>query len=249
MGEALSSSPQSLSKKAKNLTSANEESVDDIFSATSNGLIAEKNSNETQGQPLYDIPRSNPRRVSPTTLLKHADSTADFQPEAIYVNDNYTNDIPPALAVIDDATEDQASLLDQYDIPRSNNKSLSDLIPQAYDVPKNRDSLSTIEEEHQEYDIPKPYLDALIEKQRLQDQTSADENTKLKQTSNDVHDDEIDVAGGDPLFEGTNLYENQQQLFSHTNSSNENIYANEDAVVGHSVVGNGSSTNLCNSHR
>ena len=44
---------------------------------------------------------------------------------------------------------------------QNNEQHLEDLIPVAYDVPKIRDSLSTIEEEHQEYDIPRNVNHAL----------------------------------------------------------------------------------------
>lgn len=47
-------------------------------------------------------------------------------------------------------------------------EAFEELIPVEYDIPKIRDSLSTIEEEHQEYDVPR--------------------NCIIKQTGNDFED-------------------------------------------------------------
>jgi len=81
---------------------------------------------------LYDVPRSN-RPV----LADAAESNNLYQNEA---------------QVTDDGERD-------YDVPRQANLSaprpLRDLVPEEYDVPKIRDSLSTIEEEHQDYDVPR----------------------------------------------------------------------------------------------
>ena len=245
VGEALSSSTKPDKIKAKYGMDSTEKNL-------SKGI----SKNVDTAQPLYDVPRSNPRRVSPTSLLQSsADVLAasippDFTTEAVYVNDGYANDIISSM--MDSVNEDQLlSTFDQYDVPRSNNnKSLSDLIPQDYDVPKNRDSLSTIEEEHQEYDIPKPLLDLYVEKKYEASKRYADvrEEENDRNASNfdkrekqiEKHDDH--TAINDP-FEN-NLYENQKEIFQ--NGSNENIYANDDAVVNSDGGGN---TNLCHSHR
>ena len=215
-------------------------------SLNTNTTISEKN-DSINLQPLYDVPRSNPRRVSPTRLLTQANdeiinsAPLDFTAEAIYVNDSYSNDI--VSVVVNSVEEEQA--LDQYDVPR-NNKTLRDFIPQDYDVPKNRDSLSTIEEEHQEYDIPKPLLDAYTEK-KYEEASSTQERKEKEDIGLDnssrgkiIADDKNVISN---RFE-SNLYENQQEIFK--NDSNENIYVNEDSVL--NTVGGGS-TNLCNSHR
>ena len=101
-------------------------------------------------QSLYDVPKSN-KRVFPENHAVDA-------PEAIYVND-IANDDDGA----DDGDFDEA---EQYDVPKNNKSgggingvSLADLIPQDYDSPKTRDSLSTIEEEQhtpqqENYDFP-----------------------------------------------------------------------------------------------
>ncbi len=81
--------------------------------------------NGDDDQVLYDVPRSN--------KVVGNDSEGG---DAIYVNDAFPQQ--------------------EYDVPRvqqPGKKSLSELIPEEYDVPKIRDSLSTIEEEHQDYEV------------------------------------------------------------------------------------------------
>ena len=102
---------------------------------------------------------------------------------------------------------------------------LEELIPVEYDVPKIRDSLSTIEEEHQEYDVPR--------------------NCVIKTTTAAAvadFDDNIDPGIGHNSEE--NLYENQAYLDpgsdkkrSDSRGSNNNaIYANQDNVVSNSTA-------------
>lgn len=92
---------------------------------------------------LYDVPRSK-QKVARKLLPEEIDEfrnkcderKIDSLEEAIYQNDGIG--------------------LENYDIPRrSHVEELSDFMSQEYDIPKIRDSLSTIEEEHQDYDIPK----------------------------------------------------------------------------------------------
>ena len=97
-------------------------------------------------------------------------------------------------------------------------EALEELIPVEYDVPKIRDSLSTIEEEHQEYDVPR--------------------NCILKATT-DFEDIDIDPGIGHNSEE--NLYENQAYLEPGSeirdkkrlvDQSNNAIYANDSVVPG-----------------
>ena len=247
VGEVLSNSSSLSKKHSKNRINANEKDEGENH-LNKNIAITDKEDRETT-QPLYDVPRSNPRRVSPTSLLQSATETlaaaipSDFAAEAVYVNDGYGNEIVSSM--MNSVNDDQLAF-DQYDIPRSN-KNLSDLIPQDYDVPKNRDSLSTIEEEHQEYDIPKPLLDLYTEKKYEINKKSPDvhgedeEETHITENLRKNAENDDDVIN-DP-FE-TNLYENQNEIFQ--NSSNENIYANDGVVV--DPIGGGTN-NLCSSHR
>ena len=251
VGEALSSSSALNNMHAKYGRQNLDEQTDVKQKISKSNLITDSVNSES-AQPLYDVPRSNPRRVSPTSLLKAATETLesaippDFAAEAVYVNDGYTNDIVSSM--INSSNEDHLGF-DQYDIPRSN-KNLSDLIPQEYDIPKNRDSLSTIDEhdEQQEYDIPKPLLDLYVEKKYEGSQKFVDaqeeEHNGINLTLEKSTADGPDVLN-DP-FE-PNLYENQNEMFQNNNSSsNENIYANDDVVVNSDGGGN---TNLCGSHR
>ncbi|TRY62880.1 hypothetical protein TCAL_02029 [Tigriopus californicus] len=93
---------------------------------------------------LYDVPRSKQkvaRKLLPEEIDEFRNKCDDrkidsLDDEAIYQNDGIG--------------------LENYDIPRRNQvEELSDFMSQEYDTPKIRDSLSTIEEEHQDYDIPK----------------------------------------------------------------------------------------------
>ena len=252
VGEALSNTSSISKSQSKNgkekLKDQNNE-----FGSYSPETISRANKVEPEApQPLYDVPRSNPRRVSPTSLLQSASETlanaipSDFTAEAVYVNDGYANDLVSSM--INPANEDQLDF-DQYDIPRSN-KNLSDLIPQDYDVPKNRDSLSTIEEEHQEYDIPKPLLDSYLIEKKYDIGLNRAENTH--EVGNEVENPVVSTMQkieeqNEPILNDpfeANLYENQNEIFQ--NSSNENIYANDGVSV--DSVG-GENTNLCNSHR
>ena len=108
---------------------------------------------ENSAEALYDVPRSN-RRVSSKQLEKqqlHKDEGKQPQKqqqqlgqlpsEAIYVNDGFV------AGVVDvDAT---------YDVPPTTTTRnddfvlLGEVLPENYDVARTRDSLSTIEEEHQ----------------------------------------------------------------------------------------------------
>ena len=100
-------------------------------------------------------------------------------------------------------------------------EALEELIPVEYDIPKIRDSLSTIEEEHQEYDIPR--------------------NCVIKTTVSAAvaeFDDIIDDPGIGHNSE-ENLYENQAYLdpgldkkrSDSRGSTNSNaIYANDNVV-------------------
>lgn len=111
---------------------------------------------ENSAEALYDVPRSN-RRVSSKQLEKqqlHKDEGKQLQKqqqqqlgqlpsEAIYVNDGFV------AGVVDvDAT---------YDVPTTTTTTtrnddfvlLGEVLPENYDVARTRDSLSTIEEEHQ----------------------------------------------------------------------------------------------------
>ena len=122
--------------------------------------------------------------------------------------------------------------LDTYDVPRTikNTDVVStdlpaDLVPADYDVPKNRDSLSTIEEEHQEYDVPK----AVVEPDLIIPPPPMPPSSDDKE----------------------NLYQNQGEIFS--NEDDQSIYANDDviksnanAIVNTTKLGGGS-THSCSS--
>ena len=94
---------------------------------------------------LYDVPRSN-RRVSSKLLerqqqqlqqLQQQQQQLEDQPlsEAIYVNDGFVGGVD-----VDNT----------YDVPRNDDFVLiGEVLPENYDVARTRDSLSTIEEEHQ----------------------------------------------------------------------------------------------------
>jgi len=252
VGEALSSSSTLSKSDTKYGTSASKDYKNELETHNNENISVTKKGDAETVQPLYDVPRSNPRRVSPSSLLQSASETlanaipSDFAAEAVYVNDGYTNDLVSSM--MNSVNEDQLGF-DQYDIPRSN-KNLSDLIPQEYDVPKNRDSLSTIEEEHQEYDIPKPLLDSYLMEKRYDTGTKKTDDAHNNGNVAENHmlstlhkiGEQNDPVISDP-FEN-NLYENQNEIFQ--NSSNENIYANDGVSV--DSVGGGN-TNLCNSHR
>ena len=120
-------------------SSRGRQGVEDSVRSQQQGLyenfVLEEKQHEDKGyndlQVLYDVPKSNKRVVTE---------------EAIYVNDEA-------------AAENDPKRLG-YDVPRMQN--LSDLaLPQDYDVPKIRDSLSTIEED-QEYDVPRSSAASLI---------------------------------------------------------------------------------------
>merc|ERR1712008_52320 len=119
-------------------------------------------------------------------------------------------------------------------------EAFEELIAVEYDIPKIRDSLSTIEEEHQEYDVPR--------------------NCIIKQTGNDFED--IDPGIGRDQNSEENLYENQAYLEpdnleisrqnrekgkrlspDHHQSNNNAIYAN-DSVVSSSTTFLSDLTNL-----
>jgi hypothetical protein len=99
---------------------------------------------EPTAEALYDVPRSN-RRVSLATAA--ATTAANKQQllekqlatEAIYVNDNF---------VVSEKEEGDCT----YDVPAARSEDLiliGQSLSQSFDVPRTRDSLSTIEEEHQ----------------------------------------------------------------------------------------------------
>ena len=252
VGEALSKSSNTNNSNSKYVGNASKDNKNEFDPHSNKNISITKKGGTETVQPLYDVPRSNPRRVSPTSLLQSASETlanaipSDFAAEAVYVNDSYTNELVSSM--MNSVNEDQLGF-DQYDIPRSN-KNLSDLIPQEYDVPKNRDSLSTIEEEHQEYDIPKPLLDSYLMEKKYDTGTKKTDDAHDNGNIADNHmlstlqkiGEQNEPAINDPF--DTNLYENQNEIFQ--NSSNENIYANDGVIV--DSVGGGN-TNLCNSHR
>ena len=87
---------------------------------------------------LYDVPRSN-RRVSSKLLERQQQLQQQQQlneqqlSEAIYVNDGFVGGVD-----------------NTYDVPRNDDFVLiGEVLPENYDVARTRDSLSTIEEEHQ----------------------------------------------------------------------------------------------------
>ncbi len=108
------------------LTVANE-------SSSSNG--GKKSPIIEAAEALYDVPRSN-RRVSSLTAVSAKQQLQEEQliSEAIYVNDGFV------------AAQDCT-----YDVPRTEDIILlpGENLPESYDVARTRDSLSTIEEEHQ----------------------------------------------------------------------------------------------------
>ncbi len=90
---------------------------------------------------LYDVPRSNRRVSSLTAVLSKQQQQQQLQEEeqliseAIYVNDGFV------------AAQDCT-----YDVPRTEGDIIllpGENLPESYDVARTRDSLSTIEEEHQ----------------------------------------------------------------------------------------------------
>jgi hypothetical protein len=90
---------------------------------------------EKAAEALYDVPRSN-RRVSSTAapaLPKQLEKQLEKQlaSEAIYVNDDFEG----------------SGVESTYDVPRNDDFAFP--VPDNYDVARTRDSLSTIEEEHQ----------------------------------------------------------------------------------------------------
>jgi hypothetical protein len=98
---------------------------------------------DKSAEALYDVPRSN-RRVSssktaslPKQLEKQQQQKQQQElSEAIYVNDSF-------VAAANEST---------YDVPRNEDFILlDDALSESYDVARTRDSLSTIEEEHQVY--------------------------------------------------------------------------------------------------
>ena len=96
---------------------------------------------EDDPAPLYDVPKNNKPVVESVFVNEDEGLLIDEGPDAIYVNEG---NVGAELSVDVDDIEALHGL-----------KPLSELIPRDYDVPKIRDSLSTIEEEHQEYDIPR----------------------------------------------------------------------------------------------
>ena len=94
---------------------------------------------DKSAEALYDVPRSNRRVSSSKTAstskqLEKQQLQQQQQSEAIYVNDSF-------VAAANDST---------YDVPRNEDFILlEDALPESYDVARTRDSLSTIEEEHQ----------------------------------------------------------------------------------------------------
>ncbi len=103
-------------------------------------------------------------------------------------------------------------------------------MPTDYDIPKIRDSLSTIEEEHQEYDIPRniPVL-----------------NSKFQHLVEDDNDDPIGHNSQENLYENSSANKKSTRKSADSagntsqSSSEENIYAN-DSVISHR---NNSATN------
>jgi len=193
---------------------------------------------------VYDVPRSNPRKVvqdqklapkeaiyvnNPNIHVHHSHHSHTHQnqnqPETVLTNNN-----------IQSSAENNHHEIDNtYDVPRkttatpANVKPMPDevfeeLIAVEYDIPKIRDSLSTIEEEHQEYDVPR--------------------NCIIK--TNDFED--IDPGIGRDQNSEENLYENQAYLEpdnleisrnrekgkrlspDHHQSNNNAIYANDSVV-------------------
>ena len=104
------------------------------------GDLAEEEE-EDDPVPLYDVPQNNKPVAESVFVNEDEGLLTDEGPDAIYVNEG---NVGAELSVDVDDIEALHGL-----------KPLSELIPRDYDVPKIRDSLSTIEEEHQEYDIPR----------------------------------------------------------------------------------------------
>ena len=75
-----------------------------------------------------------------------------------------------------------------------NEQHLEDLIPVAYDVPKIRDSLSTIEEEHQEYDIPRNVNHALKNFDTGDDSDPLVNNSEENLYENQAYQDKKEVS-------------------------------------------------------
>ena len=98
---------------------------------------------EPIAEALYDVPRSN-RRVSLATAATAASTKQllekQLATEAIYVNDNFV--------VIE---KDEVDCT--YDVPAATRSEdlilIGESLSESFDVPRTRDSLSTIEEEHQ----------------------------------------------------------------------------------------------------
>ena len=115
-----------------------EEALTVANESSSNGGKKSPVIEHSAAEALYDVPRSN-RRVSSLTAVSSKQQQQLRQEEqliseAIYVNDGFV------------AAQDCT-----YDVPRTEDIILlpGENLPESYDVARTRDSLSTIEEEHQ----------------------------------------------------------------------------------------------------
>ncbi len=133
---------------------------------------------------------------------------------------------------------------------------LEDLIPVEYDVPKIRDSLSTIEEEQQDYDIPRniirettfikssckvtqDLLDQIDDHIEVNNQSSSEEN--LYQNSDLDKKDHI-IYANDSVSNATNFSEfstvtDDSRSSGYRSSSSPSIQSTEELYVNESAIG------------
>ena len=143
------------------------------------GEEEEEEEDEDDPAPLYDVPKNNKPVVESVFVNEDEGLLIEEGPDAIYVNDS---NVGAELSVdVDD--------IEALHAPSHGLKPLSELIPRDYDVPKIRDSLSTIEEEHQEYDIPRSSQTLLAVDPQYSDDTGVAPSPPPQQRANDDEDD------------------------------------------------------------
>ena len=147
--------------------------------------------------------------------------------EAIYMNDGCYR-----ISTIEEVATEEVEEEKEYNVPRG--KQLEDLIiSQDYNVPKIRDSLSTIEEEHQDYDIPRAITGKNIKSETTEEKTEDYyKNTKsIRHGSNSNS-----IYANDKTFCEASQHSNDDRSSGYRSSSSpsiqsEELYANESAVV------------------